>query len=541
MCGISGELNLGFGHLSILRSLSHRGPDNHGEYQDSYINLIHDRLSVVDLSDSNNQPFIDHQIVLLFNGEIYNYTELRNKYISLGYVFKTQGDTEVLLAGYLLMGLSSFSLLDGMFAIALYDIENREIHLVRDNNGVKPLYYYTANGNFAFSSEIKGFTDTVTSNRNYKSGILFNVFGFVPEPETFVKNVFGVLPGPVMTYSLGEFKFSKTIFFSVRRNIHLCNESLKDLLNETLIPIYANEVKSAIALSGGLDSTIIAFLLNELGIKDLNSISLISSGLLFSEEHNQRKISDFLSLRAIFSDTSVHNFKEQWRSAMDSPTIDGYNVFYLSKIAKENNFKVVYSGLGADELFFGYSKYKLLSKLMTLSNFNIKYLAPLNDRFNYIVDKNLINLYVVLRSVNSPRVVANNLNCDYAEVVNTVSDYTSKHYNSKFDNNLFSFTELDLNFYTRNQLLKDGDVFSMSNSIEMRFPFLSRRIVDYSFSASIHKIQNVNSNKNLLRNILPPSVKSLLAREKMGFHIDGGNILTDRALLFAELNSKYFI
>lgn len=252
MCGISGEKLTTNSSRSLLSSIGHRGPDHKGVFENELVRLVHDRLSIVDLSEMSNQPMANERFVILFNGEIYNYTTLRMKYKSMGYTFKSSGDTEVILAGFSLLGVYSFDLLDGMFAIVIYDLQESKIYLCRDILGIKPLYYYYDANSFAFSSEIRGFSSKISMDRNDTARVLFHSFGFIPEPETHLAKINAIEPGQVCMYNLNNGLLEIIRSFDLVRNKYLANEDLAQIINANFKLTFADEVNSAVGSEWGI-------------------------------------------------------------------------------------------------------------------------------------------------------------------------------------------------------------------------------------------------------------------------------------------------
>ena len=269
MCGIAGftRFNDPTGDISSLikmgDSIAHRGPDAHGEYLDDSIGLCHRRLSIIDLSTAGNQPMFseDNNLVIVFNGEIYNFLELRKDLEDKGYVFKTKTDTEVILALYQFEGIRCLDKLFGMFAIALWDKQKQELFLARDRLGKKPLYYYHDQKRFIFGSEIKAILEVKTVPREIRHDAIYDffVYQYVPESKSIFKNIDKLKPGHYLTVNKSGLEVKQYWDVSFKNqstsNESEISEGLLDVIDTCTKQRMISDVPLGAFLSGGVDSS----------------------------------------------------------------------------------------------------------------------------------------------------------------------------------------------------------------------------------------------------------------------------------------------
>ncbi len=554
MCGLFGIVskNLKKNYYSQnLSILSHRGPDDQGFFEDDNVFLGQRRLAIIDLSPIANQPMFlncpksKRKLSLIFNGEIYNYKELKKELQNLGHNFFSNSDTEVILHSYEEWGINSFQKFRGMFACALYDLDKKELLLFRDRFGIKPLYYYFDEKNFAFSSEIKAFwnLDFIKKEINKKSIVDFLKLGYILQPETFFKNIFALEPGSVLLVKLENEKFSLTkqkfadifdYYLLEKENISLENSILKakETLIDSIFYHLVADVEVGLFLSGGIDSTILLYLMRELEHQKIKTVSAIFPDTpydesykinelikIFSPEHQELKISgkDFLeNLENIFY-------------FMDQPTIDGVNTYFVSLAAKKAELKVVLSGLGGDELFYGYPsffdlpKFRKIKKVLKLLQFekifqleNFIFNPKLSKLSELIKADNLFEEYLIYRSVFTENQIKNIL---IPEVLDTLefNKIADENY-GRIKDILSQISYFEINYYLRNQLLRDSDVFSMAHSIELRVPFVDNILFEKIIPIpDEYKIKDKIS-KFLLKEIIKDKVsEKIIYQKKQGF------------------------
>lgn len=552
MCGICGVYQNGKFNKEELEktvkkmneSQARRGPDDEGIFIDKKNGLAlgHRRLSILDLSEIGKQPMNYGDFLITFNGEIYNFLELKKDLEQKGYKFKTKTDTEVILALYAEYAEKSFTMLRGMFAFGLWDGKNRKLFLVKDRYGIKPLYYFSDAEKLVFASTVKAIAESglVSVVKNPEAYIGFLLFGSAPLPLTTYKNIFAVPAGCYLVneadgkqelikyYEPLEFFKNKTQSF---RNSAITRDSIRNLLEESINIHLISDAPLGVFLSGGLDSSAIAALAAKNRENSITTLSIIFDEPEFSEQKYQRLVaqkigSDHREIKITQKDF-YDSFDEIFK-AMDQPSIDGVNTFFISKAVKEAGLKVILSGLGADEIFCGYSHFRraeLLRKIQQLPRF-LKLPLKLGNLFggkyfklSYFADNDILNFYLGIRGLFSPQEIAKILDTNLSEVEEFIKNLIIgyKLQNTNFHPiDLLSY--LELKFYLQNQLLKDTDFMSMYHSVEVRVPFLDHLLVEYLSNL----LPEIKLSRDINKPLLVESVRDLLpleifSRSKMGF------------------------
>jgi asparagine synthase (glutamine-hydrolysing) len=542
MCRIAGIIsnrtdNLEEIVIKMCESMEHGGPDDFGIYKnlDKKIVIGHRRLSIIDLSNAGHQPMLsqDSNIVLSFNGEIFNYLELRDELIGIGYKFKTNTDTEVIIYSYMEWGVNSFYKLQGMYAFAIYDKITNKLFLVRDHAGIKPLYYSNFNDNFIFSSEVRGISSMkkdIKTNEDWP--IFFLAFGFIPEPFTTLENVYQLSKGSYLEYQID----TKTFFIKKNQTEKLFKKIIKDesIAKQHIISNLKNSVKShlisdapiGLFLSGGIDSSILTILASQLKSQSLlKTLSIDFEEDTFSESVYQDMISEKTKIKHFRFTISkldlTSNLQDIFR-AMDQPSIDAINSYFICKKAKQIGLKVVISGVGADEFFGGYPSFKRIKKLLCLK-FLPNFLFPLFEfspknnlkRISYLYRKDIIGEYLFLRGINSINEISKLTKKSRKEVKYILEKITI---DSKPKDTFERVQIMEAEIYMQNQLLKDLDFMSMWHGVEARVPFLDQNLLE-----SITSIDSKLKIKNgIYKYLLKESYKDILPgeiinRKKMGF------------------------
>lgn len=547
MCGIAGfvykKKNAVFDINNVLDKLKHRGPDARGYW--SYKNKIfflHTRLSVIDLKKIANQPLKieNSQYVIIFNGEIYNYKELKFSLKKSGEIFFTDSDTEVLLVLWKKFGIKALSMLRGMFSFAIFDKNKKEITLCRDPIGIKPLFYSYQKNIFSFSSEI----NVLKNNNKLDSlGSFFaKEWGCVPSPFTTYKDIKSVEPGTIIKFSFKNWKFTKKKYWCLSKlfnqkinyvsSYNAAIEISKRAIHDSLRAHFTSDVPVAILLSGGIDSSSLVSVANKIGIKKINTISLIFPGTKYNEDRYIKLI--VKKFKTNHYQKSIHRseFIKEYKKyiAISSyPTTDGFNIYLVTKFAKSKNFKVLISGIGADEIFQGYDTvfkkvyyailfFKNINKFFKKIFFSIIRTFIKNKEFiprikKIIFSHELYNKYLSARDLNIFK-----LEKSSSENVGQYRKFLKIFFKININCNIkriLSFFEIKR--YLQTQLLIDCDYYSMRNSVEIRTPF-----VDKIFYENIIKINPIyfyfkSYNKNLLVDAVEDIPNQIIFRKKMGF------------------------
>ena len=391
MCGIAGIFAYGDGATPVDRAaltrmndaMVARGPDGEGIWKDAEnrVGFGHRRLSIIDLTDSGAQPmqFDNGRLVITYNGEIYNFRELRAELESQGRHFRSESDTEVLLHLYDRDGADMVDRLRGMFALAIYDREKRGIFLARDGFGIKPLYYANDGQTLRFASQVKtllagGGIDTAPSAAG-RAG--FHVWGYVPEPWTMFENIRALPAGSTMWIDhrgaqpqTRYFDVTQELAAAAERPEPWTRENLRDALLDTLQHHLVADVPVGAFLSAGLDSATIVALTAELQSDALRSVTLgfdEFDGTQFDEAALAEKIARHYDTAHQTQRVKGEDFQAEYKrlcAAMDQPSIDGVNTYFVSKVTAETGLKVAMSGLGGDELFGGYQSFQEIPRMV---------------------------------------------------------------------------------------------------------------------------------------------------------------------------------
>lgn len=544
MCRIAGIIakdispeQLVYQVTQMCDSMAHGGPDDFGTEIDlvSGVCFGHRRLSILDLSQAGHQPMFsdDHKIVISYNGEIYNFKILKAELITNGYVFKTETDTEVIIKAYQHWGENAFEKFNGIFAFSLHDKLKNCIYLVRDQSGIKPLYYSRNNSQFHFASEVKAFYHTANAplkNENWK--IYYLAFGHIPEPFTTLKNVFSLPKSSFLKYELKDNSFKIRSYFQFNTSIHITNEEeaifkIKEELTQAIKFQLISDTSIGVLFSGGLDSSIITILADTYSKGNLTSISANFDEIDYSESSHRKVISDRVTAKhqehTITYRDFVYNF-DQILHDMDQPTNDGINAWFVCKCAKENGIKSVLSGLGADELFGGYPSFDRIRKIQNMGRISkelIKSARFLQNtklrRLYYLSFQSPVGEYLCLRGLYTPDIIAKLLEIDLKTVIDCLQDIPLND-SISYLNDEERASWFEMNMYMQNQLLKDTDFMSMSHGVEVRVPFLDMNFIN--LVTSIHPA--IKFGEHQKKRLLIEAYKKELPvetwnRSKMGF------------------------
>jgi asparagine synthase (glutamine-hydrolysing) len=587
MCGIAGIYNskgenpaLISGSITkMYEALLHRGPDDYGIYEspDKKFYLAHTRLSIIDLSPNAHQPMSDKeaQVWLSYNGQIYNYRQLQSELKIRGYEFRSQSDTEVVLCGYKEWGIEGLlKRLRGMFAFVIYDLRHQDasgapkIFLARDRFGIKPLYYYYDNQVLIFSSEVDSIIKSkfIAIENNPEAEIAFLIFGHLPSPLTTIKNVFSLPAASYISIENGNKRLVKYYdlleSFSVRKikDSGQIQNRLLSVLSEVVELHLVSDVPLGVFLSGGIDSSALVALASKVS-PAISTLSIIFNEQEYSELPFQRLISQQYRTRHIEIRVTENDFFKEIENifnAIDQPTIDGVNTYFISQAAKQAGLKVMLSGAGGDEVFCGYESFKQVRLLRVIQHAPkflknaIRFAGLFNYKWKkstYLLNNEDLYFYLIFRGLFIPEDVAIMLGISrekVEDVLKKVMLSIPRRQLSKLDPiDWLSFMEI--NYYLQNQLLKDTDFMSMYHAVETRVPFLDHILVDYvasieprlKFSKKFPKPILVKS----LNNMLP---KEIVSRKKHGFIFPfdlwfkkRGSVFFHSAISKVNLNPKY--
>jgi asparagine synthase (glutamine-hydrolysing) len=558
MCGIAGtySINNKFSDSDIRKMtqrLKHRGPDADGVFISQHCNLGHTRLSIIDLSTNANQPMTSAcgRYVIVYNGEVYNYNEIANelKY-KTGINFTTNSDTEIILEAYSHYGDDFIHRLNGMFAIAIFDKEKRELKIYRDRLGIKPLHYYFDGKNFAFASEIKALKEikSIALNINYNSIATFLNIGFVPQPESIYSEIKKLAPGSLLKFDGNsleinkywsiEEKVEKEIITDERKAIVL----LSDLLASSVQYQLKSDVPFGIFLSGGIDSSLVSALAKQLSGTKINTFSIGFEEAKFNESDYAKSVANHLGTlhhELIVSYKNAINLIETYFDTYDEPFADssGIPTLLVSKLAKQN-VTVTLSGEGGDELFMGYGFYNWAERLnnpaIKLLKKSLRYgFSKMSNRFqraSHLFENNKNHFHSHIFSQEqyffSEREIAE-LTTDKISFNTAISGQEyylcQNNLKNKFSRKL-DIKELqaifDINYYLPQNLLTKVDRASMHYGLETRVPYLDHRVVECAINLEPDlKIKN-GVQKYLLKQILYQYIpEKYFDRPKQGFSV----------------------
>jgi len=564
MCGISGLLNHSNQQVDskliikkIVNIQNNRGPDDNGLWESECKKVFfgHNRLSIIDLSKNGKQPFIssDGNFIITFNGEIYNFLELKKELIKKNINFKSNTDTEVIIESYKFWGLSFLKKLRGMFAFAIWDKNKKKLILARDPFGIKPLYYTQEKNIFYFASQIKSLLsiNNLSFQKSEAAIVSYYLWGNIQEPLTLYKEINSVKRGTCKiindngTEENFEYSNIKNAILDAEpikfANEQDSTEYLKDIIDETVEYHQVSDIPITFLLSAGVDSSVLLASIKEKNKKNCSALTLDFN---YTDKQNESMLAKKTALKnninhntETINDYELINLIKNFFNNMDSPTNDGLNNFAVAHFVKKNNSKIMISGVGADELFGGYPSFKripVLNKLFRfipknkfLNNFfktkilKILKNSKINTKYSGIFEyaRDIDTAFLLQRSLFLPSEIEEILSPEIFKLgfeelktmenlKNDIKDIREKE---------LAIMYLEIKHYLCSKLLRDSDWASMNHSIEMRTPF-----VDWFFFKKLLPIlkSNIKINKqSLLKCYINKVPKELFDRRKTGFVI----------------------
>ena len=514
-----------------LSKIDFRGPDSWAACQIDGIWFGHNRLAIIDLHERSSQPMFDDEVVIVFNGEIYNFIELRDDLISYGYKFKTEGDTEVILNLYKLHGIEFLQLINGMFSIIIYDRKSKDLYCVRDRLGVKPLYHlFNNNGEFEISSQLfsiknKHEIDLVALN-------LFFDFGYIPAPYSIYKNIKKINPGEFLKYNLKS-KLSTSKYYwlyPIRKRFFGFKKGISNIkiiiLNAIHLRLYS-DAKKGIFLSSGTDSSIIASVCSQDSKENILSFTVAFSGYASDESQDVLKNSNYLNLDSHiikFESKEVLSFMDKMFDFFDEPFSDTAS---LPLLAMSKEYKklatVTVTGDGGDELFLGYNQYRYLLILDAI------YFVPysVRKRLSKLLSFTSRNKSIEIKRICSIIGQKNRTDCslifftDFNLVNENIYDFLIKR--GIYDKltsirsivNKFAFLHSTVWLSENNNVKLDRS--SMAYGLEIRSPFLDYRLHEYFSVLPLIYLWPLGSKK-LLTKLFKHELNQLaIPKDKKGF------------------------
>jgi asparagine synthase (glutamine-hydrolysing) len=561
MCGICGKLNFEQNNRvnpalirAMLDTIRHRGPDDEGTYYGSQVGLGHRRLSIIDLN-TGHQPLSneDGSVWIVFNGEIYNYQELRVFLLSKGHIFKTQTDTEVIIHLYEELGPQCLEKLRGMFAFAIWDQNTKALFLARDRVGIKPLYYWQNDRSLVFASEIKAILVDPAVERAIAPEVIdrFLTFLYLPGEETLFKGVHKLLPGNYLIVKDGHTEIRQywDLCFSKpdeRLSQKEAERQLLDLLAETVELHMIADVPVGILLSGGVDSTAVLSFAVERTNKEVSSYTVGFSDPGVADERSFAKIAadTFHTRHHAMTITAADfaDFMPRYVWHMEEPVCEppAIALYYISKLAR-NDVKVLLSGEGGDEAFAGYSNYRNLLWLERIK----RGLSPLNGALarglsftSSLFHSQRMAKYVPLMKARFPDYYYSRTSNPYRSTRNGLGNLYSADFAGSIDseytvepmrrlqahvrgqNTLDAMLYIDTKSWLPDDLLIKADKMTMANSLELRVPLLDHKVLEFAAALPTNLKVRGFTTKYLAKKALGRRVpKAILDRRKAGFPV----------------------
>lgn len=551
---------------SSMKCMHSRGPDGEGLWSAEGVVFGHRRLSIIDLDERASQPMhsVCGRYVIVYNGEIYNFRELRHQREAAGDVFRTTSDTEVLLALFAAEGEAMLRRLRGMFAFVIWDRFEKRAFAVRDPYGIKPLYYAVVDDGILLASQVKALlaTGLVSRQSDVQGQAGFWLLGSVPEPHTWYRDIRALPAGHYAWIEDGRIHTMhayQDIGDSWRNaesalpvDDDFVQEVVRSALQRSVAHHLVSDVPVGVFLSGGIDSGALAGLMVEAGARDLQGVTIAYDEFAGSERDEAPVAAAIAAhfgirhhVRRVTRDEFLTDLPRIW-AAMDQPSIDGINTWYASKAVAELGLKVVVSGVGGDELFQGYGSFnelpRLVSRCATLLRIpgagvaariasNLQARRTGNQRWRHAPQwaRTLPGAWWLRRSLYAPEELP--MLMGEAEAREALEGFEADAWTQRMSgplptNSRLALSQIESTTYLRNQLLRDSDWASMDHSVELRTP-----LVDAGLLADVQNFLSAFERfpkKSLLAQApLKPLPESVSKRGKTGFGIPIGQWLAE--------------
>lgn len=540
MCGFVGFVSKEGNKKKIIKDMGdiikHRGPDSEGYYCDNDIALGFRRLSIIDL-DGGSQPIYNEKKdkVIVFNGEIYNYKELKEDLIKCGHIFSSESDTEVILHGYEEYKEELLNKLRGMFSFIIYDIKNKSLFGARDFYGIKPIYYYKGKNEFLFGSEIKSFLAYPNFKKELNKDMLkqYLTFQYSPLDKTFFKNVYKLMPGHYFKYKNGNLKIKRYYEIDLTsdnsKNLDEWKNIIRKEINESIEYHKISDVEVGSFLSSGVDSSIIATLSNV-----SKTFTVGYDNKKYSEIDYAKDLSNKIGVKNISKKITKEEFFDKFNMIqyyMDEPLADASAaaLYFVANTASKH-VKVALSGEGADEIFGGYNIYhepysvSWYYKIPYIIRRSIGILAyPFRNHkgFNFLVrrSKKLEDRYVgnafIFEPQDADKILKDkNKNIDFKKL-------TKPYYDKVKDlDEVSKMQYIDFNFWLIGDILLKADKMSMANSLEVRVPFLDKNLITNVIKIPTEYKIVGNETKYAFRQVCKETLEDKVAnKKKLGFPV----------------------
>ncbi len=564
MCGIVGFIDFNKRmDLQILQDMTnvihHRGPDDSGHsfYEnDSFqIGLGHRRLSILDLSAHGHQPMLFESLEIVYNGEVYNFNEIKKELIENGYSFNSDSDTEVILKAYHKWGIKAVDKFNGMFSISIYDKVKEKVILIRDRSGIKPLYYYTKNNIILFSSELKSFhkNKLFQKNINKDSLALYLQYGYIPEPHTIFQDTYKLKSGyyleiDLKTQNIKEYKYWDVLDFYNKPKLDISEEEAiiktEELLKSSFRYRMVSDVPVGVFLSGGYDSSIVTAILQSQQKEKLNTFTIGFHEKGFDEAPYAKEVAKHLGTNHTEYYCTAKDAIEiipKLAEIYDEPFGDSSVIptILVSQLAKKD-VTVSLSADGGDEIFAGYSKYitalnyhnkfsSMNSNLKTMLKYgmdkvNPKYIPIFNKTYNYATRyekvRKILNANSSIEAMEITSQYFTKIETNYILKNNFIKLKTNFQLNISDNDEINKMLAIDYKTYMVDDILTKVDRATMSVGLEGREPLLDYRIIEFvSQLPSSLKYKNGDKKwllKQITHKYLP---KKMMDRPKKGFNV----------------------
>jgi asparagine synthase (glutamine-hydrolysing) len=544
----------------MANAVTHRGPDDEGQYIDENVGLGHRRLSIIDLSPRGRQPISneDSSVWIIYNGEIYNYRELREALSKKGHRFSTDTDTEVIVHAYEEYGVDCLYYLKGMFGFAIWDSKNKKMFLARDRLGIKPLFFYRDENKLLFGSEIKCILcdPSVPHNINIEALHHFLSLNYLPAPLTLFEGIYQLMPGQYMLVTINGISIKN--YWDLRftefqkKPLHYYEDILDRILERSIERMLVSDVPFGVFLSGGLDSSTVTCYMSKILKKPVKTFSIGFGEESYNELHKAQIVADHCGTEHYEEMVNPDHLEKLlpelvWHA--EEPLADASMVpmYYLSKLASRH-VKMALSGDGADEIFAGYDTYpayfavktyhvipKFLRKKVVFPLINN---LPVSDKkisFDYRAkrfvrgaefDPERAHFYwrIIFDENDKQELYTDMVRKKIAGLDTYEETYGRYFYESEVKNPIDRLLYADTRFYLPNDMLVKVDRMSMAHSLEVRVPFLDHELVEYmaTVPASL-KLKNYITRKYLLKRIIKNKLpRKIIHQKKQGFNIPIG-------------------
>jgi len=575
MCGINGVIDLQQNtdeqtlyHMlaEMDNKIIHRGPDDEGRFVSHHIGIAMRRLSIIDL-ESGHQPIFNENgdIAVVFNGEIYNYNQLKLKLIQLGHCFKTNTDTEVIVHAYEEYGTQCFSLFDGMFSISIYDINRSNIILARDKAGEKPIYFYKDASFFLYASELKSLFSLNIIPKKISKSALFQYFtlSYIPAPLSIIENVYKLKAGCYMTISFdGNIDIQKywDMIYDDKKlimNYEECKIKLRNVLYDSVKSRMISDVPIGAFLSGGIDSTIIASIMSKISDKPINTFTIGFENKSYDERDRAQIVAKAIGsnhFTEVLTPKKAFDIINKITATIDEPFADPAMIptYFVSQVAAKY-VKVVLTGDCGDELFAGYSKYlinyygdhykrlpEFLKKhIVEPCIYHLPSMSSFRRKAEKVIDSVSCSPYEqrvkLMQLCLSTSECKNLLSTEYYKYSNCTRQYYYKYADLT--------DEISQTLYLDYKIVLEGDMFvkvdrmSMLNSLETRTPMISKDVLETAVKIPSHFKIDRRHQKIILKDAFCDIVPSeVFNKSKKGFGVPLGYWFRDE--LKSSLNES---